>query len=498
MSRQKKRQKTSQPVVSVERSNVDAPIIPSPQEPGIDSNLVDHDVHPNDRLVKESCREKQEFLTGRNSETEPDTVNRVNQPPLHGFEDDATWFESCESCGGKDTVSMEYIHGVLVCEECGAVKVHYTLPSQDVEGAPYVQHRIENLQNSVAFDRYGRPEGEIIDMNKDYTGEKASTYSLPSSRARQLIQQGRPYDAYIPMKKILMAYGHGLGLPKYVLEQSEIYAMDLLTRLKGSWRRELLVTAALYIAIRMNQLPLTLLDVMAQCTGTGISVYSIGKHYRTAVQMLGLRMPMVEYQILLPKLLDSVINSAPHSGNPLKKHKVRSRVISDAEMMLQWVSKREFEHVAHPLTLASASLVLALEMNQLHLCSSVDTAASIFGISSSALTKRIRSIKQTLLSYGSKYLSFGENITMKNVSKYASIILKVTCLPSVSNSQIPSTRAQIQPHLEPTVAATDIRGHEEKSPEMNLDDVELDVDEYIRSEEEVALLEKLHQNIIDN
>ena len=29
-------------------------------------------------------------------------------------------------------------------------------------------------------------------------------------------------------------------------------------------------------------------------------------------------------------------------------------------------------------------------------------------------------------------------------------------------------------------------------------DVELDVDEYIRSEEEVALLEKLHQNIIDN
>jgi hypothetical protein len=209
-------------------------------------------------------------------------------------------------------------------------------------------------------------------------------------------------------------------------------------------------------------------------------------------------MPMVEYQILLPKLLDSVINSAPHSGNPLKKHKVRSRVISDAEMMLQWVSKREFEHVAHPLTLASASLVLALEMNQLHLCSSVDTAASIFGISSSALTKRIRSIKQTLLSYGSKYLSFGENITMKNVSKYASIILKVTCLPSVSNSQIPSTRAQIQPHLEPTVAATDIRGHEEKSPEMNLDDVELDVDEYIRSEEEVALLEKLHQNIIDN
>ena len=496
MRRQKKRKKTGQPIISVECSKVDATIVPSLHKTEVGSKLVDHGAESNLSLAKDPAGEKQE-VSGRNSDTWPEKVTHVHQPPAHGFEDDATWFESCDSCGGKDTVSMEYIHGVLVCEECGAVKVHYTLPSQDVEGAPSVQHRIENLQTTVTFDRYGRPEGKMIDMNKDYTGEKASTYALPSSRARQLIQQGRPYDAYIPMKKILMAYGHGLGLPKHVLDESEIYAINLLATLKGSWRRELLVTAALYIAIRMNQLPLTLLDVMSQCTGTGISMYSIGKHYRTAVQMLGLRMPMVEYEILLPKLLDSVLNSVPHSETPLKTHKVRSQVISDAEMLLQWVSKREFEHVSHPLTLASACLVLALEMNQLYLCSSVNTAASIFGISSSALMKRIRSIKQTLLSCGSKYLSFGDNITMKNVSKYASIILKVTCLPSVSNSRMPSAKVQIQSHPGPEDTKADT-GYEEKSHEMNLDDAELDVDEYIRSEEEVALLEKLHQNIVDN
>lgn len=395
----------------------------------------------------------------------------------------------CVSCGKQGTVSLDYVHGILVCEVCGSCQVSAGTNHQQEWYGGY------ELVSSIQFDQHGRPEG-IVRIHPNDSGTLAGVHSMHSERARKAVQYAQPYDASFPVKKLLVSYGNGLNVPKHVVEQATLYAVKLLDVLKkGSWKRELIVASALYIAIRMNRLPLTLLDIMSQGIHTGLNIYVVGRYYRTAVHLLGLDVPLMEPATLLPRLVEkifslrgAIVYQYGEYGEEESKKDTKRIVLEDATAFLRWLSTREV-HAAHPHTIASVSIVMALEMNDMHLC--IDAAsASALGTSTSVLIKKRRTVKQQLVSFGQQHLPFGENIKMSNVMQYCRTIMKISQLPS---SKSPPAQLEQQSQVLYVEAAPgsdkDQLKMDDKDDESLGDDD--DVDEYIRSAEEVKLFQQL-------
>ena len=398
----------------------------------------------------------------------------------------------CVSCGRQGTVSLDCVHGILVCEECGTCYVNAAKKNTKENYGGY------ELVSSIQFDQYGRPEG-IVRIHPNDSGTQAGVHSMHSARARKAAQYAQPYDASFPLKKLLVSYGNGLKLPNYIIEQATLYAAKLRDVLKkGSWKRELIVTSALYISIRMNRLPLTLLDITSQCMSSGINMYVVGRYYRAAVHLLGLDVPLMEPATLLPRLVEKVFalpSSLVYLSDSGKedaededtRKEINRKVLEDAAVFLRWLMKREL-HAAHPHTIASVSIVMALEMNDIHL--SIDTSsATALGTSTSVLIKKRRSVKQYLVSFGKQYLPFGDNIKMSNVMQYCRTIMRISELRSAK----PPPHLEQPPILRVESSVVQLEKAEEHDDGCSDDDhlgLE-DVDEYIRSEEEVKLFQQL-------
>lgn len=401
----------------------------------------------------------------------------------------------CSACGGQGTVWMDHVHGMLVCEACGAVS----------GASGRVQHGDDNLVPSVSFDQYGNPEGVFVEM-KD-SGAGVGAWTMQSVRARHAVQRAQPYDPSIPLKKLIKSLGNSLSVSPTIIHQAEVHATQLSQVLKGSWRRDLIVASSLYIAIRLNRLPLTLLDVTA---ATGLSVFLIGRYYRAAATMLKLEIPRMDAKILLPKLLETL----QLTRDDPSWHWPGDALLHDAELVHDWMMKRD-ERAPHPLTLAGATIIAAMEMNGIHV--GIELAAHAIGTSHSALRKKVHDVKQRLLSY-SEYLSFSDNITLANVFSYAAIIIRVTNLPSTGSSpglllkqQGQGEHLDSRPHdivpcrenqtaIEMTDNAQAIDQHT-KSPSRDheVDDfADSEVDEYIRTDDEVALYSQMYDSLIDN
>ena len=398
----------------------------------------------------------------------------------------------CVSCGKQGTVSLDYVHGILVCEACGSCQVSVGTNHQQE------WYRGYELVSSIQFDQHGRPEG-IVRIHPNDSGTLAGVHSMHSERARKAVQYAQPYDASFPLKKLLVSYGNGLNVPKHVVEQATLYAVKLLDVLKkGSWKRELIVASAMYIAIRMNRLPLTLLDIMSQGIHTGLNVYVVGRYYRTAVHLLGLDVPLMEPATLLPRLVEkifalrgAIVYQYGEGGEEESKKDTKRIVLEDATAFLRWLSSREV-HAAHPHTIASVSIVMALEMNDMHLCIDAASAAAL-GTSTSVLIKKRRHVKQQLVSFGQQHLPFGENIKMSNVMQYCRTIMKISQLPS-SKSPPPQLQQQSQVlYVEAPPCTSDKDDESLLGDDESLlgDDDDDDVDEYIRSAEEVKLFQQL-------
>lgn len=495
------------------------------------------------RQGKEHCRAPETKVDGclrKVTKKRRRGVQQDNVKALGGGEDMEAEERTltCASCGRQGTVSLDYIQGILVCEDCG----HCYMSAQVRKEHHEKMQRHDSLTlyggydlvSNVQFDQYGRPEG-IVRVNAHDSGMQAGVHSMQSARARKAVQFAQPYDASFHIKKTIMSYGNGLGLPRHVVDQAQAYALELLDVLKkGSWRRELIVVAALYISVRMNRLPLTLLDIMSQCMHAGLNVYVVGKYYRLAVETLGLEIPVMDGSVLLPKLVERIFSSDAivysrhgcttyvNNDSTCNKNKyydgrkdIRGKILDDATRFLEWLSKREL-HAAHPQTIASVSLVISLEMNEIYI--SVDAAAASLGTSSSVLRTKCRAIKQYMVSLGKQYLPFGENIKVSNVSQYVSTIMKISDLPSSSLS-VPEEHNQncllFGKHSTYTPDAIDMPSPQvassksrdtvkARAPIISKDadvlepddseDIGLeDVDEYIRSPEEVILFQQLQE-----
>lgn len=381
----------------------------------------------------------------------------------------------CSTCGGEGTVWVDHVHGMLVCEVCGSVS----------GASGRVRQGDDNLVSSISFDQYGNPEGVFVEMKDSGTG--AGAWTMQSVRARHAVQRAQPYNPSIPLKKLLQSVGNRLSLSPSVMHQAEVHTMQLSEALKGSWRRDLIVASSLYITIRLNRLPLTLVDVMAV---TGLNVFLIGRYYRAAAAMLKLEIPGIDAKVLLPKLLETL----QFTRDDPSWHWPGDALLHDAEMVHDWIMKRD-EHAPHPLTLAGASIIAAMEMNGIHV--GTELVAHAIGTSHSSLRKKVHDVKQRLLSY-SEYLPFGDNITLSNVFSYAATIIRVTNLPSVSSSSSPRMllhQGQDGRHLDSKVA-TDGTLDQHREAEDDVADSELD--EYIRTDDEVALYSQMYESLVNN
>ena len=248
----------------------------------------------------------------------------------------------CQLCGGSHSVTMDFVHGILVCEDCGAV-------------VPLV-----DLVPTIGFSEQGQPLGHMVGA-KD-SGMDVSMLTMKTDAAKRAIKRSREYNPMKRLREMLRAQSVQLGLSKPVLEEAELYMERLSNAVKGSWKRSVLVGAALYIAIRQNKLPLTLLDLTSV---TGIRIFTLGKYYCQALQILSMEVPAVDSKILLPKGIQRFMEQIQDSDTGLEYFD--ASLYEDAELALGYILQNDAGSV-HPLTSVGAAVVMAIEMNNVRMC----------------------------------------------------------------------------------------------------------------------------------
>ena len=100
----------------------------------------------------------------------------------------------CQVCGGSHSVTMDFVHGILVCEDCGAV-------------VPIV-----DLVTTIGFSEQGQPLGHLVDA-KD-SGMNVSMLTMQNEATKRAIQRSREYNPMKRLREILRAQSVQLGLSK--------------------------------------------------------------------------------------------------------------------------------------------------------------------------------------------------------------------------------------------------------------------------------------------
>ena len=236
----------------------------------------------------------------------------------------------CPKCKGS-SVAFDYLSGLAVCESCGRVLEN------------------EDLVSSIFIEGDQRPQGVFI-SEKD-SGLGASASNLYGTGIGRTIQRSRSKEPMHKLRQHLKLVADGLSLSNDVTEEAEEYLERLRPNMPGTWRREDLAAAAAYIAVRQNNLPLTLLDL---AKATHIDVYTLGKFYRQATETLGIPPPQVQAQTLLARAISKL---------ELESRALGAQVEVDAAAMMHWIDSHLIGGSRHPLVAVGAALVVALEMN---------------------------------------------------------------------------------------------------------------------------------------
>lgn len=243
---------------------------------------------------------------------------------------------SCKHCPTCNTLSVifDFLQGIHVCEECGRV----------LQG--------EDLVHSIFTGDDTNTTTGIFVGARD-SGLQASLRNINDPLLAQAIQRTRPHEASKKFLDSLKIIADQLQLPSEAYQQAIAHLERLVPIAAGAWKRELLAAAAAYTAIRLNSLPLSLLDLSV---ATRIDVYTLGSCYRYAVAMLGVRPPRVRPQVLLPRCLHKVLLG---KTTPSKS---TVSVREDGLTVLDWMDRHDIG-TSYPLSAVAAAIILALDMN---------------------------------------------------------------------------------------------------------------------------------------
>lgn len=385
----------------------------------------------------------------------------------------------CTGCGKEGVIFWDDVDGVFVCHSC---EQWMYLPTGSGEEAVVMEGH-DDLVNDRPYDPRGANYGTVPVVAEDDGGCVAmNTVATPG--ARRAIQRGRSYDANVPLKRFVREYGDHLKLTKPVVEEAFEYASRIHRKLPSrSMKLQLMAMSGVYAAIRMNRLPLTLVDLVAMNPKGDLSVYAIGRSYRMCVSALSLQVPMMEPAGLVPKLFDMLLGRC--DGELYGP--ARDAVLRDAKLLIGFISGTE-TRAQHPTVLAATAIYLAMEMNMLAL-PRVSDAARAFRIGETALKAKANNIRHAMSAMG-QYLVYGENIKPKNAMKYARVIIKLSSLKSRAEASGGSegeagARAAVNAAIRRALADEDLGGGDgsEAADHEDADDgdlEDLDVDEYLR------------------
>lgn len=237
----------------------------------------------------------------------------------------------CPKCH-EHAVGFDYLQGLSVCEACGHVLQDEELVSQVL----YVGKEDQ------------RPAGVIVG-SKD-SGLEASLHMLRGTRVGTAVHRSRPRNSALHVAKTVKEISNKMRLSSSVVSEADLYMEKVLKAAHGSWRLELVAASAVYMAIRQNNVPLTLLDL---ADATQQNIYALGRYYRLAIRMLDIHPPQIRVADHLHRALARYYASAS----------VQKVVENDATAVLHWIQDQFVEGSRHPLVMLGVAILVSLEMN---------------------------------------------------------------------------------------------------------------------------------------
>ena len=368
----------------------------------------------------------------------------VSEPPDIGMD-----LSVCPSCEEEHSVWWDDVDGWYLCHNCGwgvepvgeggEVVV---VPADDVNGYDDVVHE-------TMFDPSGQVYGTIY-VGADDTGARVAMNTMASPGGGQVVQRNQGYGGVARVKKLIDEYGNRLNLTAPVVNEAKAYGAHIYDTLESrTMKLELMALSGLYIAIRMNGLPKTLVDIISSIPRGNETVYSVGKAYRRSLDRLkqapphgpGLRLevPRTHAKVLVPKVFamllakydvldeyDGSIGGVGGAGSVGElDRRTRDAIHRDANELVDYIERME-PRAQHPLTLAATAVYLAISMNRLPK-PTLDVVTRAVGISETALKTKANFVKNSMAELG-QVLAYGKNITPRNAMNYACVILRLSKL----------------------------------------------------------------------
>lgn len=140
---------------------------------------------------------------------------------------------------------------------------------------------------------------------------------------------------------------------------------------------------------------------------------------------------------------------------------------------------------------------------------SIEQVAQLASTSSSALRKKLRSVKNEMIEC-SKYLPYNSNVKSANVASYAKAIMKITALPTRTRQIEPMQPVPLPPftsemNLTSTKRIAQEDTHDIEGIITHMDDTsalgdmsDTELEGYIRSPEEVEAYEKIQSSLTEH
>jgi len=273
--------------------------------------------------------------------------------------------------------------GEIVCGGCGLILVQ-NISDTSYENNGYTlegfmkQARTGPATSLTMFDK---GLSTVIGTNKDFSGNALSSKTkYEFKRLRTWDQRSKSRNTASLSKAFTLLHGMKtkLAIPDNVVENAAyIYRKTVSAKLTRGRTMATLVSASLYAACRINNIPRTLDDI---ANAGNVERRILSRDLRTIIKKLGLKLEQYDTNSFITKI----------SNNMNLKEKIKR----DAFEILKRCEKEEITAGKHPVAQAAASLYISCIMNGVKISQKKFSEES--GVSDVTIRNRSVLIKKTL------------------------------------------------------------------------------------------------------
>lgn len=364
----------------------------------------------------------------------------------------------CPKCKEGGHVGYDYEAALWVCEACGFVLEQETLT-------------------------YGEPfQGTLVPLPE--FGKSSAAYRGALGTFSRSLKRKRHDIIDRELNKLLKPLANMLNLEEPVVQQAQLFLEKAGSQISSTYSRDIAVAAAVYSSIKMNDVPLTLSDLVEHVS---TDIHAIGRAYHALMSIAGLVPPPPNYKKLINKAVHIVLVGSDDLS-------VRGRVgfiemcQTDAQDVLKWAVVHVERWSHHTSVVVGASVLLAAEMNGVRI--GTDHMAHVLHVGHASMARQVHRLKEALLKFAPA-VPYCTKINMKNVGLHSKTIIRVSNMMPMADSSGPF----LQGHAAVPQPVEHGSSRFEDSVVDEAEDDDSQVDEYIRSEEEVALYEKLYNEL---